>query len=113
MVAEDYVSQFRERLTALRLEKDISESRMSRELSQSKGYLQQISSGKSLPSLKAFFAICDYFDLTPQEFFDMDAADPLRLKELSDYAKGLSRDDMEFLITTARFLKERTQEKPE
>lgn len=108
-MAEDYASQFRARLTALRIKKDISESKMSRELSQSKGYLQQISSGKSLPSLKSFFSICDYFDLTPQEFFDMESEDPLRIKELSDCAKELSKEDIDFLISTAHFLKARSQ----
>ena len=53
----DYPKQLRERITKFREQKGVSESRMSRELGQSKCYLQQISSGKTLPSMGAFFRI--------------------------------------------------------
>lgn len=43
----DYPKQLRERITKFREQKGVSESRMSRELGQSKCYLQQISSGKN------------------------------------------------------------------
>ena len=39
-----------ERITELRLARNISEYQMSRELGQSKGYIQGITSGKCLPS---------------------------------------------------------------
>ncbi len=42
----DYPKQLRERITKFREQKGVSESRMSRELGQSKCYLQQISSEK-------------------------------------------------------------------
>lgn len=60
----DYPKQLRERITKFREQKGVSESRMSRELGQSKCYLQQISSGKTLPSMGAFFRIgvCKKYD---------------------------------------------------
>ena len=63
---EDFV---RERITALRLKKGVSEYQMSYDLGHSRGYIYNISSGKALPPLKEFFAICDYFGLTPAQFF--------------------------------------------
>lgn len=59
-----------ERITELRLARNISEYRLSKDLGYSKGYIQSISSGKSLPSITSFYEICDYFKITPREFFD-------------------------------------------
>ncbi len=59
-----------ERITELRLAKDISEYRLSKDLGYSKGYIQSISSGKTLPSLAALYEICDYFSITMRDFFD-------------------------------------------
>ena len=59
----------RDRITQLRMERDISEYRMSLELGHSKGYIQSISSGRSLPSMSEFLAICEYLDITPAVFF--------------------------------------------
>ena len=64
---EDFV---RERITQLRLKKGVSEYQMSYDLGHSRGYVYNISSGKALPPMKEFFAICEYFDITPEQFFD-------------------------------------------
>lgn len=44
----------RERITQLRLEKGVSEYQMSYDLGRSRGYIYNISSGKSLPPMKEF-----------------------------------------------------------
>lgn len=59
-----------DRITELRLAKDISEYKLSQDIGRSKGYIQSISSGKTLPSITALYEICDYFEITPREFFD-------------------------------------------
>jgi transcriptional regulator with XRE-family HTH domain len=70
---EEYI---RERITQLRLQKGVSEYQMSYDLGHSRGYIYNISSGKALPPLKEFFAICDYFEITPMEFFDSEDVRP-------------------------------------
>ena len=65
---DTYADFFRKRLTDLRLKKDVSEYQMSVELGKSKGYIQQITSGRSLPSMAMFFEICDYLKVSPLEF---------------------------------------------
>ena len=70
MSVEFYKDYFRKRLTSLRLEKNASEYQMSYDLGKSRNYIQNISSGKSLPQMETFFSICEYFNITPQEFFD-------------------------------------------
>lgn len=59
----------RQRITQLRMQKNVSEYQMSMELGQNKGYIQSITSGRTLPSMAMFFEICDYFEITPEEFF--------------------------------------------
>ena len=58
----------RDRITELRLQKGVSEYKMSMDLGHSKSYIQSISSGKSLPSLSEFLYICEYFDISPKTF---------------------------------------------
>ena len=58
----------RDRITELRLQKGVSEYKMSMDLGHSKSYIQSISSGKSLPSLSEFLYICEYFDISPKAF---------------------------------------------
>lgn len=60
----------RERLTQLRMKKNVSEYKMSLDLGHSKSYIQSIVSGRAMPSMTEFLYICDYLDVTPAEFFN-------------------------------------------
>ena len=70
----------RERITQLRMAKGVSEYKMSYDLGHSRGYINNISSGKALPSLTELFAICDYFEITPVEFFSETVSNPILQK---------------------------------
>ena len=59
-----------DRITELRIKKGISEQKMSFELGHSGNYIQLISSGKMIPSLKEFFNICDFLEISPSLFFE-------------------------------------------
>ena len=61
----------RNRITELRVLKNISERKMSLDLGHSASYIRNISSGRSLPSMEEFLYICDYLDITPMEFLTM------------------------------------------
>lgn len=87
----------RDRITQLRLQKGVSEYKMSYDLGHSRGYINNISSGKSLPSMVEFFAICEYFDITPIEFFQGAVSDPLLLRQTVEGLENLSREDLEFV----------------
>ncbi len=101
-----YAEFVRERITALRLQKGVSEYKMSYDLGHSRGYINNISSGKTLPSMVEFFAICDYFGITPAEFFDSDTKYPLIKKELAQSAASLAEEDMRLILEIiARLLK--------
>ncbi len=92
-----YEDLIRERITRLRLERNLSEYQLSYELGQSKGYIQSITSGRALPSMAMFLEICDYFGLTPAEFFAADLP-PLATREACRKLNALPQEDQELVI---------------
>ena len=88
----------RERITQLRVRKDVSEYKMSYDLGHSRGYINNISSGKTLPSMTELFAICDYFEITPQQFFDMSTQNPEIIQKALEGMKRLDESDMLMLL---------------
>jgi transcriptional regulator with XRE-family HTH domain len=87
----------RNRITQLRLNKGLSEYQLSYNLGHSRGYINNISSGKAMPSMNEFFAICDYFEITPTEFFDPLHNNPEVLSKTKDSIEALSDDDIELI----------------
>ncbi len=90
-ISENFI---RERITELRMERGVSEYKMSYELGQNKSYIQSISSGRALPSMSQFIKICDYFDMTPLEFFDVDNKNPSLVRSIIDKIKSFSDEDL-------------------
>lgn len=89
----------RNRISELRIKKNVSEYQMSLDLGNSQGYIQSISSGRTLPSMKAFLDICAYFEITPLEFFDAEITNPPLMKTLLEEVKKLSEEDLSLLNT--------------
>ncbi len=99
----DYASFLRQRITELRMKRNVSEYQMSLELGQNKNYIQGISSGKALPSMTQFFNICDYFCITPEQFFS-DHDRPELIDTISEGIQELSDADLELLLLFIRRL---------
>lgn len=78
-----------ERITALRLKKGVSARDMSLSLGQCESYINTIENKKSLPSMQVFLYICEYFEITPMEFFDVENNNPVILKEVIHDLKRL------------------------
>lgn len=95
MANTQYDEFIRTRITKLRMQKNISEHKMSLDLDKSGSYIRGITSGAALPSLKELFNIISYFNITPTEFFaPMEDADtPYR--ELCEKLRTLDDDDLE------------------
>ena len=87
-----------ERITELRLARNISEYQMSLELGQSKGYVQGITSRKCLPSVKQLFNIADYFCLTVSEFFDDGKHDSPAVLEAIQTLRQLNDEDVKLML---------------
>lgn len=98
---ESYIA---DRITELRLARNISEYQMSLELGQSKSYIQGISSKKNLPSVKQLFNIADYFDMTLSEFFEPDNQDSPAVRTAIQELRKLDDDDVKLLLAVIRRL---------
>ena len=92
------------RITDLRLKKGVAEHRMSLDLGHSRSYMQGISSGRALPSMTEFLAICDYLEVTPKDFFDEGNTNPTLLQATLDKLKGLPESDLLIIYTMAERL---------
>lgn len=86
------------RITELRLKKNVSEYQMSLDLGRNKSYIQSLSSGRNNPTMENFPEICEYFEITPAQFFDPDITNPPLHTKASDLIKQLDDDDLLALI---------------
>lgn len=93
-----YENYVKDRITQLRLQKGVSEYQMSYDLGHSRGYVYNISSGKALPPLKEFFAICDYFGITPKQFFDDGSNHPELIQKAVEGMSQLDESDLLMLL---------------
>lgn len=77
-----FEKQFIKRLSELRYRKNVSAREMSLAIGQNAGYINNIESGKALPSMSSFFYICDYLDVSPKEFFDTEVDNPQLVNDI-------------------------------
>lgn len=97
--------QFADRLASLRMKKGVSARDMSLSLGQSPSYINNIENGVNLPSMSAFFYICDYLGITPQDFFHMESHSSDRTRRLAEEMEGLSDDALATIESMIRVLK--------
>lgn len=88
----------RQRITECRVKKGISEYKLSTDMGHSKGYIQNITSGRSMPSMSEFLYMCECFGITPKQFFDDGAENPVLLNEAVALMSGMNDDDLKAVI---------------
>ena len=86
------------RITELRMQKNISEQKMSFELGHSGNYIQLISSGKMMPSLKELFSICEFLEVSPALFFNEDIEVPAMVQRGIDALNLMKEKDLELIV---------------
>ena len=84
---EYYLDFTRKRITELRDAKDVSEREMSFALGKSQSFINKIVSGKNSPHYDKFFEICEYFGITPEEFFHTGEDNPVVKQEIYEELK--------------------------
>jgi len=89
-----YKDFFPERLAQLRTKKGVSARDMSLTLEQSENYINMIENKKSFPSMTLFFCICEYLNITPQEFFENGNDNPVKLNEVVADLKKLDDNSL-------------------
>jgi transcriptional regulator with XRE-family HTH domain len=94
----DYLSWFPARITELRTQKGVSARDMSLSLGQSESYINKIENKRTLPSMAGFIYICDYFGITPQEFFTIDSPAPQKAKEVMQEFRKLTASQLDHIM---------------
>ncbi len=95
----------KQRIAKLRTDKNISARELSLQLGQSTGYINTIENGKSLPSMSMFLYICDYFKITPKEFFDDETEYPKLIQDIVKECNKLNKQSLESLLTIIKNMK--------
>ncbi len=99
-----YENEFQIRLAQLREQKGVSARDMSLSIGQNPGYINNIETGKALPSMSGFFYICEFLQLSPKDFFDTDAKNPERLNALIEDLKHLDDKQLENIASIVKGL---------
>ena len=92
------------RLARLREKKGVSARDMSLSIGQNPGYINNIETGKSKPSLDGIFFICEYLGVTPSEFFDMNSSNPSKLDAIIKDMKKLNDRQLDTIATLVKDL---------
>lgn len=100
----DYIEWFYKRVTELRIQKGVSARDMSLSLGQSESYINKIENKRTLPSLTGFIYICEYFNITPQEFFNTNATAPQKTKELLHELEKLTPSQTDHILQIVKDL---------
>ncbi|WP_458863815.1 helix-turn-helix domain-containing protein [Acidaminobacterium chupaoyuni] len=81
------------------MRRGVSEYQLGYDLGHSRGYIYNISSGKSLPALSELFSICDYFGITPCEFLDDKLDNPELVQKAMEGLRQLSDEDVLLMLS--------------
>ena len=88
----------------MREKKGVSARDMSLSIGQNPGYINNIESGKSKPSLEGIFYICEYLGVTPSEFFDMESSNPSKLDAIIADMKKLNDKQLDTIAALVKDL---------
>lgn len=103
----DYIEWFYKRITELRIQKGVSARDMSLSLGQSESYINKIENKRTLPSFTGFIYICEYFEITPQEFFNINSSAPQKTKEILQEIEKLSPIQAEHIYQVIKDLNQK------
>lgn len=99
-----YKEDFTLRLARLREQMNVSARDMSLSLGQNPGYINNIESGKALPSMSVFFYICEYLSITPAEFFETEIKSPEKIRRITEILMSLDDDTLDCITHIAEKL---------
>lgn len=98
----DYLAWFPVRIAELRAQKGISARDMSLSLGQSESYINKIENKRTLPSMAGFIYICEFFGITPQDFFNVDSPAPQKSKEVLSELNKLTASQADHVLMVIR-----------
>ncbi len=101
----EYEALFLRQLEKFIKSKGVSLREMSLSLGQSEGYIAKLTSGHNLPRMITFFWICDYFGVTPKEFYNEDVkGNPNLISSIIEGLNKLNDDQLKYILALVRDL---------
>lgn len=107
MMYEDF---FAERMASLRMKRSVSAREMSLSIGQNESYINRIENKQTFPSMQAFFYICEYFQITPKDFFDPGNPNPTRINDIINILYALDDEQLEIIFNVAKELSHKREE---
>ena len=92
---EDYETFISGRISKLRSQKKVSARDMSLSIGQGAGYISNIENKNNMPSMQGLYFICEYFQITPNDFFGEEIENPMLLNEIIKKIKPLNDKTLE------------------
>lgn len=97
-----FIEDFANRLIALREAKGVSARTMSLDMGQAHSFINGIESKRNFPEMLNFFYICEYLEISPQEFFDYPNAMPALDRELMSEIQKLDVKSKDYYLSMIR-----------
>ena len=99
------LTQFGDRLAELRVQRGISARELSLSIGQNTHYINHIENHYTYPSMSTFFYICEYLNITPREFFDLDLDSPAVISNLNKHISEMSSGNQDLMVMLSLYLK--------
>lgn len=100
---------FVERLISLRNQKNVSAREMSLALGQNGSYINRIENRLTFPSMQVFFYICEYFQISPKEFFDEKNQSPEKINQITEEVKKLDDFQLDTVMSVIKGLQHKSK----
>jgi len=99
---DDFQAFICTRIGKLRTQKGVTARDMSLSMGQGAGYINNLENKNNVPSMKGLFYICEYFNISPKDFFDSETEAPALFLELMGECKKLDEKSMQGLLEFIR-----------
>lgn len=99
-----YEDFFAERVSALRTARNVSAREMSLAIGQNESYINRIENKQAFPSMQAFFYMCEYFQITPADFFDSKMTYPSKINDILKALFSLDNEQLDIVLAVANGL---------
>jgi len=77
---------------------------MSLSIGQNSSYINRIENKQTFPSMKLFFYICEYLEISPKDFFDTDISNPSIVNEILNELKTLNDEQLNTVLAVSKGL---------
>lgn len=99
-----YEDFFADRIASLRGKKNVSAREMSLSIGQNCSYINRIENKQTFPSMRLFFYICEYLEISPKDFFDTEISNPFIIDEILNELKTLDDEQLNTILAVSKGL---------